>query len=112
MPPRGGLGSAAGRPGRAGGPRQRGVGRRGQGSRARSIVRAAELVCGGADSPPPAASAMGGTPLAASPEVATGVPGVAPAGAAMGARAGATTGMVDNRFLIRPPMVPSWAAVG
>jgi hypothetical protein len=40
------------------------------------------------------------------------VPGVAPAGAAMGARAGATTGIVDNRFLIRPPMVPSWAAVG
>ena len=62
--------------------------------------------------PPPVASAMGSSPLAAPPEVATGVPGVAPAGAAMGARAGATTGIVDNRFLIRPPMVPSWAAVG
>jgi PPE-repeat protein len=62
--------------------------------------------------PPPVASAMGSSPLAAPPEVATGVPGVAPAGAAMGARAGVTTGIVDNRFLIRPPMVPSWAAVG
>jgi len=62
--------------------------------------------------PSPAASVMGSSPLAAPPEVATGVPGVAPAGAAMGARAGATTGIVDNRFLIRPPMVPSWAAVG
>jgi PPE-repeat protein len=62
--------------------------------------------------PSPLASAMGSSPLAAPPEVATGVPGVAPAGAAMGARAGATTGIVDNRFLTRPPMVPSWAAVG
>jgi PPE-repeat protein len=62
--------------------------------------------------PSPVASTLGSSPLAAPPEVATGVPGVAPAGAAMGARAGATTGIVDNRFLIRPPMVPSWAAVG
>ena len=62
--------------------------------------------------PSPVASALGGSPLAAPPEVATGVPGVAPAGGAMGARAGATAGIVDNRFLIRPPMVPSWAAVG
>jgi PPE-repeat protein len=62
--------------------------------------------------PSPLASALSTSPLAAPPEVATGVPGVAPAGAAMGARAGATTGIVDNRFLIRPPMVPSWAAVG
>jgi PPE-repeat protein len=62
--------------------------------------------------PSPVASAMGSSPLGAPPEVATGVPGVAPAGAAMGARAGATTGIVDNRFLIRPPMVPSWAGVG
>jgi PPE-repeat protein len=62
--------------------------------------------------PSPVASSMGSSPLAAPPEVATGVPGVAPAGAAMGARAGATTGIVDNRFLIRPPMVPSWAEVG
>jgi PPE-repeat protein len=62
--------------------------------------------------PSPLASALGSSPLAAPPEVATGVPGVAPAGAGMGARAGATAGIVDNRFLIRPPMVPSWAAVG
>jgi PPE-repeat protein len=62
--------------------------------------------------PSPLASALSSTPLAAPPEVAPSVPGVAPAGAAMGARAGATTGIVDNRFLIRPPMVPSWAAVG
>ncbi len=62
--------------------------------------------------PSPLASALGGSPLAAPPEVATGVPGVAPTGAAMGARAGASAGIVDNRFLIRPPMVPSWAAVG
>jgi PPE-repeat protein len=60
----------------------------------------------------PTAPGLGSTPLAASPEVAAGVPGVAPSGAAIGARAGATGGIVDNRFLIRPPMVPSWAAVG
>jgi hypothetical protein len=62
--------------------------------------------------PPPVASALCTSPLAEPPEVATGVPGVAPAGAGMGARAGAITGIVDNRFLIRPPMVPPWAAVG
>jgi PPE-repeat protein len=60
----------------------------------------------------PTASALGSTPLAAPPEVAAGVPGVAPAGAGVGARAGATGGIMDNRFLIRPPMVPSWSAVG
>ncbi|MFZ1162713.1 PPE family protein [Mycobacterium sp.] len=60
--------------------------------------------------PSPVASALGNSPLAAPPEVAAGVPGVAPAG--MGARAGASTSIADNRFLIRPPMVPSWAAVG
>ena len=60
----------------------------------------------------PTASALGSTPMAAPPEVAAGVPGVAPAGAGVGARAGATGGIMDNRFLIRPPMVPSWAAVG
>jgi PPE-repeat protein len=60
----------------------------------------------------PTASALGSTPLAAPPEVAAGVPGVAPAGAGLGARVGATGGIMDNRFLIRPPMVPSWAAVG
>jgi PPE-repeat protein len=57
----------------------------------------------------PVASALGSNPLAAPPEVA-GVPGIAPTGA--GARAGAATSIADNRFLIRPPMVPSWAAVG
>jgi PPE-repeat protein len=65
---------------------------------------------------PPAATptvpGLGNTPLAAPPEVAAGVPGVAPSGAAAGARAGATGGIMDNRFLVRPPMVPSWAAVG
>jgi PPE-repeat protein len=65
---------------------------------------------------PPAATptvpGLGNTPLAAPPEVAAGVPGVAPSGAAAGARAGATSGIMDNRFLVRPPMVPSWAAVG
>jgi PPE-repeat protein len=60
--------------------------------------------------PSPVASALGSSPLAAPPEVAAGVPGVAPAG--MGARAGASASISDNRFLIRPPMVPSWAAVG
>ncbi len=59
----------------------------------------------------PAAPALGSSPLAAPPEVA-GVPGVAPTGASLGARAGASAGIIDNRFLIRPPMVPSWAAVG
>jgi PPE-repeat protein len=60
----------------------------------------------------PTTPGLGSTPLAAPPEVAAGVPGVAPGGAAVGARAGATGGIMDNRFLIRPPMVPSWAAVG
>jgi PPE-repeat protein len=60
----------------------------------------------------PTAPGLGSTSLAAPPEVAAGVPGVAPSGAAVGARAGATGGIMDNRFLIRPPMVPSWAAVG
>jgi PPE-repeat protein len=60
----------------------------------------------------PTAPGLGSTPLTAPPEVAAGVPGVAPSGAAVGARAGATGGIMDNRFLIRPPMVPSWAAIG
>ena len=60
----------------------------------------------------PTAPGLGSTPLTTPPEVAAGVPGIAPSGAAVGARAGATGGIVDNRFLIRPPMVPSWAAVG
>jgi PPE-repeat protein len=59
----------------------------------------------------PLAPAPGTPPLAAPPEVA-GVPGVAPTGASVGARAGASAGIADNRFLVRPPMVPSWAAVG
>jgi len=58
----------------------------------------------------PVAPAPGNT-LPAAPEVA-GVPGVAPTGASVGARAGASAGIADNRFLVRPPMVPSWAAVG
>jgi PPE-repeat protein len=62
--------------------------------------------------PAPVGPALGATPAAGPAEVATGVPGVAPAGAGVGARAGATAGIVDNRFLIRPPMVPSWPAVG
>ena len=57
------------------------------------------------------APAPGNTLPAAPPEVA-GVPGVAPTGASLGARAGASAGIADNRFLVRPPMVPSWAAVG
>ncbi|HXS86185.1 MAG TPA: PPE family protein [Mycobacterium sp.] len=59
----------------------------------------------------PIAPAPGNTLMAAPPEVA-GVPGVAPSGASLGARAGASAGIADNRFLIRPPMVPSWAEVG
>jgi PPE-repeat protein len=59
----------------------------------------------------PVAPAPGNTLLAAPPEVA-GVPGIAPNGASLGARAGASAGIADNRFLVRPPMVPSWAAVG
>jgi PPE-repeat protein len=61
--------------------------------------------------PAPAGPALAAAPAAAPPEVAAGVP-VAPNGAGIGARAGATAGIVDNRFLIRPPMVPSWPAVG
>jgi len=60
----------------------------------------------------PIASALGGNPLAAPPEVAAGVPAMTGTGASAGARAGAVTGLMDNRFLIRPPMVPGWASVG
>jgi PPE-repeat protein len=59
----------------------------------------------------PVSPAPANTLLTAPPEVA-GVPGVAPTGASIGARAGASAGIADNRFLVRPPMVPSWAAVG
>ena len=58
----------------------------------------------------PVASALGSNPLAAPPEVAAGVPGIAPTGA--GVRGGVAGTIADNRFLIRPPMVPAWAAVG
>ncbi|MGH3598192.1 MAG: PPE family protein [Mycobacterium sp.] len=58
----------------------------------------------------PLGSALGGTPLAAPPSVAAGVPGVAPAG--MAGRGAAGAAIADTRFLVRPPMVPSWAAVG
>ena len=55
-------------------------------------------------------SALGGTPLAAPPAEAVGMPGMPLGGmAARGAGSGALT---DTRFLVRPPMVPSWAAVG
>src|ERR1700728_1477223 len=60
--------------------------------------------------PSPVASAMGSSPWAAAQEIAAGVVGVAPVGAAVGAGAGATTGTVITRFLAPPPMVPSWAA--
>jgi PPE-repeat protein len=58
----------------------------------------------------PVGSALGETPLAAPPAVAAGMPGV-PVGT-MAARGAAGVGMADTRFLVRPPMVPSWAAVG
>ena len=58
----------------------------------------------------PIASALGSTPLAAPPAVAEGLPGFAPTG--FGARDGAGAHIADTRFLVRPPMVPSWAAVG
>jgi PPE-repeat protein len=58
----------------------------------------------------PIVSPLGSAPLAAPPEVAAGVPAMTGAGA--GARAGAVGGLMDNRFLLRPPMVPGWASVG
>jgi PPE-repeat protein len=58
----------------------------------------------------PIASALGGTPLSSPPAVAAGMPGVPLAGVSgRGAAGGA--GM-DNRFLLRPPMVPHWAGTG
>jgi hypothetical protein len=58
----------------------------------------------------PIASALGGTPLSSPPAVAAGMPGVPLAGVpGRGAVGGA--GM-DNRFLLRPPMVPHWAGTG
>ena len=58
----------------------------------------------------PIASALGGTPLTGPPAVAAGMPGVPLAGVPGRGAAGAA-GM-DNRFLLRPPMVPHWAGVG
>ncbi|GBE67222.1 PPE family protein [Mycobacterium sp. MFM001] len=58
----------------------------------------------------PLGSALGNTPLSASPAVAAGMPGVAPASMAGRGAGGAV--IADNRFLVRPPMVPSWSAVG
>jgi len=58
----------------------------------------------------PIASALGGTPLSSPPAVAAGMPWVPLAGVpGRGAAGGA--GM-DNRFLLRPPMVPHWAGTG
>jgi PPE-repeat protein len=57
----------------------------------------------------PVGSALGGTPLAAPPAVAAGMPGVPLAG--VPGRGAAAAGM-DDRFLLRPPMVPQWAGVG
>ncbi|MBV9349949.1 MAG: PPE family protein [Mycobacterium sp.] len=54
-------------------------------------------------------SALGGTPLAAPPAAAVGMPGMPLAGIARGTDGAALT---DTRFLVRPPMVPPWAAVG
>ena len=58
----------------------------------------------------PIASALGGTPLSSPPAVAAGMPGVPLAGVPGRGAAGAA-GM-DNRFLLRPPMVPHWAGTG
>jgi PPE-repeat protein len=58
----------------------------------------------------PIASALGGTPLSSPPAVAAGMPGVPLAGVpGRGAAGGAG---IDNRFLLRPPMVPHWAGTG
>jgi PPE-repeat protein len=57
----------------------------------------------------PLGTALGGTPLTAPPAVAAGMPGIAPALAERGATG---TYIADTRFLIRPPMVPHWSAVG
>jgi PPE-repeat protein len=54
-------------------------------------------------------SALGGTPLTAPPAVAAGMPGVPLAGLTERGTAGAA---MDNRFMLRPPMVPHWAGVG
>ncbi|MFY9768601.1 MAG: PPE family protein [Mycobacterium sp.] len=58
----------------------------------------------------PIASALGGTPLSSPPAVAAGMPGVPLAG--VPGRGGAGAADMDNRFLLRPPMVPHWAGTG
>ncbi|MGH3553754.1 MAG: PPE family protein [Mycobacterium sp.] len=58
----------------------------------------------------PLGSALGDTPLTAPPAVAAGMPGFAPTG--MAGRGAAGAAIADTRFLIRPPMVPSWSAAG
>jgi PPE-repeat protein len=58
----------------------------------------------------PIASALGGTPLSSPPAVAAGMPGVPLAG--VPGRGGAGGAGMDNRFLLRPPMVPHWAGTG
>lgn len=58
----------------------------------------------------PLNSALGPTPFAAPSAVAAGVPGIAPASIA--SRGAPDTAIADTRFLVRPPMVPSWPAVG
>jgi PPE-repeat protein len=58
----------------------------------------------------PIASALGGTPLSSPPAVAAGMPGVPLAG--VPGRGGVGGADMDNRFLLRPPMVPHWAGTG
>src|ERR1700757_1542428 len=55
----------------------------------------------------PIASAVGGTPVAGTPSVAAGVPGVPLAGVTGRGAIGAVS--MDTRYLERPPMVPHWA---
>lgn len=65
-----------------------------------------------ASGPPltPLSSAFPATPLDATPPAAAGMSGIAPAGQAGRGAVGAV--LPDNRFLARPPMVPSWSSAG
>lgn len=59
----------------------------------------------------PLGSALGGTPIGAPASVGPAMPpGVAPAGTA--GRAAGHVSLPDNRFLDRPPMLPSWSVAG
>jgi PPE-repeat protein len=58
----------------------------------------------------PLGSALGSTPFEAPPSVGPTMPGVAPAG--MAGRAAGHVSLPDNRFLDRPPMLPSWSVAG